>query len=141
MKQLFISAPGIINPPICFDQVEDEPMLALVQCTGNSAATAAAFIVPNGSRFFKVRVTANFVDANNYALLLSAGYVLPDNGVPIPIEYVIFANGPNGDSITVFLNAGALVDGSTSLSIPCGSGRIISAIGGNLLIPVWGVII
>lgn len=130
----------ILNPPsMSIEQVEELPLYAFINCAGSTAATAAVFNYPTDGRFIKVRLTATFVDASNFGVLLTNSFAVPGTNL-VPIEYEVFANGPNGDSVTAYLSAGAFVDGTTSVSIPCGKGKIITPVAGNSVTPVWGEI-
>lgn len=141
MKNVYVYAPNQIGAPFfAKEKSEDHPLYIWMNCAGNSSGSSPLAPLPLDTTFTKVHITASFVDTANFGLLLGPSYQ-PGDGNPAyaPIEYTVFANGPNGDSITLYLSVGTFVDGSTSLSIPCGKGKIISAITPGLS-PIWGVI-
>lgn len=108
-----------------------------IACAGNSSSPSPQ--IPTVDQSLRIVVVANYVDASNF------GVTFPylNNGLVAPVEVDIFANGPNGQSITVFLPSGyQFVDGSTSIAIPCGRGNKFTVIGrvGVLNSPVIGYI-
>lgn len=140
MKDLVIYAPSLLGTPFfSIVEVEEMPWLVSINCAGNSAGTAAFFGGIPG-KFMKVIVNASFVDASNFGLQISNPYIPGTSNPSIPVEYEIFSNGPNGDSITVYLATGTFVDGSTSVSIPCGQGKIIREINDSFSSPIYGII-
>jgi hypothetical protein len=107
-------------------EFSDETMLVNIQCAGTSLATAVRTPIVEIPNFLKEIIIANYVDASNFGVVLPS---IPDPSSGLSAEVEIYAMGPNGVNITVFLpSSHTFVDGSSSVNIPTGSGKKFMAI-------------
>jgi len=123
-----------IGVDVVITEVNDGVLLAHIQCAGTSLSTASQAPGASAANLSKAIIVATYVDASNF------GLVLPSFGGALLEDVEIYAMGPDGVSITVFLpGSTALVDGSVSIDIPTGTGKTLRVIGGNPFARIIGV--
>ncbi len=119
-----------------FRDASDDVLQKEVQCAGTNLATAASFwpAFTEGAIDIKnIVVFAKYVDASNFAIKIPTSNQ--------QYRFTIFASSvtfPSSGSIEAFLDYGTFVDGSNSLVIPAGTGRLLRVVALTGGTPVWG---
>lgn len=105
---------------------ELEPLFfAYLNCKGTTLATTAAPIAL-GNTYAKMVIMAKYIDASNFAVAMPQ---IPSFG---PTEVDVFAVGPNGSAVTLFLSGSQqFVDGTRSVSIACGAAKKLASLDYN----------
>lgn len=115
-------------------ETNDGVMKANVQCSGTSLETATVSPNVEAPNFSKETIIANYVDASNFGIVLP-----PLSGNLAEVE--IYAMGPDGVNVTVFLHGGnVFVDSSVSVDIPTGTGKKFRVIGAGSFTSIIGTI-
>lgn len=123
--KLYYVAPNFGN--FQTQDIEDGILIVNAQCQGTTLETTvnvASAALPN---LLRAIVVATYVNSSASAIALFG-----TDGNNSWAETDVYAIGPNGVSITVFLGAGSkFIDGSTSMNIPTGSGKRFRTIGAD----------
>lgn len=130
--------PGIdATTGFAYKDIPDEVLYRAINCAGTDLASAAAIWPTSTGTAIATKeivITARYVDASNYAVKLPT--------INQDYQFTIFASAtsfPSSGDVTVFLSGSdKFVDGTTSVVIPAGTGklfRIIDLDSGNA---VWG---
>jgi len=117
-------APGP-NGGFFIGEFPDGLLRVVTDCTGTNLGSAAQVPTATSPGLLKQTIIANWVDGSNY------GLAFPILDPLFYTEIDVWAMGPDGESITVFFQGNnKLVDASTSVDIPTGTGKKFMAIGG-----------
>lgn len=120
--------------------VDLEPLFfETLQCQGATSATTA-FSKHWGNPVAAHVILAQYMDASDYAFFAPGIAAFPSE----LIVYAAFGNGVpvvTGAFVKMFLGGATFADGSTSIDIPCGTGKRFAVIGTNIpaLTPIIGV--